>query len=81
MQSPGGAPVIHSNWLEELRKTYIGFLDPVTLIATSKLALNRHNDQFYQSYLVPLERLPKRNLKASEQLLRKSFEWFEERIR
>jgi hypothetical protein len=67
--------------LEELRKTYIGFLDPVTLIATSKLTLNRHNDQFYQTYLVPLERAPRRNLKASEHLLRKSFEWFEERVK
>ncbi len=67
--------------LEELRKTYIGFLDPVTLIASSKLTLNRHNDQFYQTYLVPLDRAPRRNLKASERLLRKSFEWFEERIR
>jgi len=66
---------------EELRKTYIGYLDPVTLIARSKLSLNRHNDQFYQSYLVPLERLPKRNLKASEHLLRKGFEWFESRVR
>jgi len=66
---------------EELRKTYIGYLDPVTLIARSKLALNRHNDQFYQTYLVPLEHLPKRNLKASEHLLRKGFEWFENRVR
>ncbi len=66
---------------DELRKTYIGFLDPVTLIATSKLTLNRHNDQYYQTYLVPLETPPKRNLKASEHLLRKSFEWFEERVK
>ena len=66
---------------EELRKTYIGYLDPVTLISKSKLSLNRHNDQFYQTYLVPLEQLPKRNLKASEHLLRKSFEWFESRVR
>jgi len=66
---------------EELRKTYIGYLDPVTLIAKSKLSLNRHNDQFYQNYLVPLEPLPKRNLKASEHLLRKGFEWFDARLR
>lgn len=32
--------------IEELRKTYIGYLDPVTLIATPKLKLNRHNDQY-----------------------------------
>jgi len=66
---------------EELRKTYIGYLDPVTLIGRSKLSLNRHNDQFYQTYLVPIEPLPKRNLKSSEHLLRKGFEWFEARVR
>jgi len=66
---------------EELRKTHIGYLDPVTLVPKSKLTLNRHNDQFYQHYLVPLERLPKRNLKASEHLLRKGFEWFDNRVR
>lgn len=65
---------------EELRKTYIGYLDPVTLLPTSKLKLNRHNDKFYQTYLVPLEPLPKRNLKASEHLLRKGFEWFENKV-
>jgi len=70
----------NSRRLEELRKTYIGFLDPVTLIATSKLTLNRHNNQFYQTYLVPLERAPRRNLKASEHLLRKCFEWCDERL-
>jgi hypothetical protein len=66
---------------EELRKTYIGYLDPVTLIAKSKLSLNRHNDQYYQNYLVPLVPLPKRNLKGSEHLLRKGFEWFEDQVR
>ena len=67
--------------IDELRKTYIGFLDPVTLISSSKLSLNRHNNQFYQTYLVPLEKAPRRNLKASEHLLRKGFEWFEERVK
>jgi hypothetical protein len=66
--------------IDELRKTYIGYLDPVTLIARSKMTLNRHNDQFFQTYLVPLERLPRRNLKASEHLLRKGYEWFESGI-
>lgn len=67
--------------IEELRKTYIGYLDPVTLVAASKLTLNRHNDRYYQTYLVPLDKLPRRNLRASEHLLRKSYEWFDERIR
>jgi len=43
--------------------------------------LNRHNDRFYQSYLVPLEKIPQRGLSASEHLLRKAFAWFKERIK
>ena len=35
--------------IDELRKTYIGYLDPVTLVASSKLTLNRHNDRYYQT--------------------------------
>ena len=65
---------------EQLRNNYIGYLDPVTLVPRSKLTLNRHNDRFYQNYLVPLERLPRRGLNASEHLLRRAFQWFRERI-
>jgi len=54
---------------------YMGYLDPVTLVAQSKLTLNRHNDRFYQNYLVPLEHMPQRGLNASEHLLRKVFIW------
>jgi len=57
----------------QLRNNYIGYLDPVTLVPRSKLTLNRHNDGFYQNYLVPLERLPQRGLNASEHLLRRAF--------
>ncbi len=66
---------------EQLRGAYIGYLDPVTLVPRSKLALNRHNDGFYQNYLVPLERLPQRGLNASEHLLRRAFTWFKDRIK
>lgn len=66
--------------LDQLRNSYIGFLDPVTLIPRSKLSLNRNNDRYFQNYLVPLERLPQRNLKASEHLLRKAFEWFQDAV-
>ena len=62
--------------LEQLRNTFIGYLDPVTLIPKSKLNLNRNNDNLYQSYLVPLELAPKRNLKATEHLMRKAYDWF-----
>ena len=66
---------------EQLRSNYIGYLDPVSLISRSKLTLNRHNDRFYQNYLVPLERLPQRGLNASEHLMRRAFIWFKERIK
>ncbi len=66
---------------EQLRSNYIGYLDPVSLISRSKLTLNRHNDRFYQNYLVPLERLPQRGLNASEHLMRRAFIWFKEHIR
>ena len=61
---------------EQLRGNYIGYLDPVSLVPRSKLVLNRHDDGFYQNYLVPLERLPQRGLNASEHLLRRAFTWF-----
>ncbi|MGH9900008.1 MAG: DUF262 domain-containing protein [Pyrinomonadaceae bacterium] len=67
--------------LEQIRQTYIGYLDPVTLVSRSKLTLNRNNDTYYQTYLVPLDRLPQRGFRASEHLLRKAFEWFDKRVR
>jgi len=64
----------------QLRSSYIGYLDPVTLITQSKLSLNRANDAYFQTYIVPLLPLPKPNLKFSEKLLRNAFEWFYGRI-
>ncbi|MCI5141249.1 MAG: DUF262 domain-containing protein, partial [Candidatus Electrothrix sp. ATG1] len=72
---------INDKRAEQLRNSYIGYLDPVTLTAKSKLTLNRHNDRFYQDYLVPIERLPQRGLNASEHLLRKAFLWFKTRLK
>lgn len=64
--------------LEQLRVSYIGYLDPVTLIPRSKLTLNRNNNGYYQHHLVPLEeQLPKRGFPASVHAMRKAFEWFE----
>lgn len=62
--------------LDQLRNSFIGYLDPVTLIAKSKLNLNRNNDSLYQRYLVTFETAPKRNLKATEHLMRKAYDWF-----
>ncbi|MBK8625084.1 MAG: DUF262 domain-containing protein [Saprospiraceae bacterium] len=64
---------------DQLRNSLIGYLDPVTLIARSKLNLNRNNDNLYQNYLVPLQPAPKRNLKSTEHQMRKAFEWWQEK--
>jgi len=58
---------------EQLRNSYIGYLDPVTLISSSKLKLNKHNDWFYQNDIVPLGKIPKRGLNASENLIKNAF--------
>ena len=67
--------------MEQIRQTYIGYLDPVTLVSRTKLALNRNNDNYFQTYLVPLGHLPQRGFRASEHSLRKAFEWFDKRVR
>ena len=67
--------------LNQIRQTYIGYLDPVTLISRTKLTLNRNNDHYFQTYLVQLGHLPQRGFRASEHSLRKAFEWFEKRVR
>lgn len=66
--------------LNQIRQTYVGYLDPVTLIARPKLTLNRNNNNYFQTYLVPLVRLPQRGFRASEHLLRKAFEWFDKQV-
>ena len=66
--------------LNQIRQTYIGYLDPVTLISRPKLTLNRNNNDYFQNYLVPLGHLPQRGLRASEHLLRKAFEWFDKQV-
>ncbi|MFM6517600.1 MAG: DUF262 domain-containing protein, partial [Microcystis panniformis] len=66
--------------MDQLRNSFIGYLDPVTLIPRSKLNLNRNNNSLYQNYLVPLLPSPKRNLKVTEHQMRKAYEWFESKI-
>ena len=74
-------PENNAKRMDQIRQSYIGYLDPVTLVARSKLTLNNNNDSYYQSYLVPLRNLPQRGFKASEHAMRKASEWFEKRIR
>jgi uncharacterized protein with ParB-like and HNH nuclease domain len=77
----GVDPDANRRRIEQLRNSYIGYLDPVTLIPRSKLSLNRNNNAYYQDYIIPLQQLPQRGLRASEHLLRKSFEWFYKQLR
>ena len=74
-------PANNAKRKDQLQNSYIGYLDPVSLVPRSKLELNRHNNRYYQTYLVPLEKLPQRGLNASEHQLRKAFHWFKERIK
>lgn len=68
--------------LDSLRQGYIGYLDPVTLVSEPKLKLNRNNDHYFQTYLVPLASpLPRRGFRRSEHDMRKAFEWFDRRFR
>lgn len=77
----GSYPENNQQRMDQIRQTYIGYLDPVTLLSRSKLTLNRNNDNYFQNYIVPLGNLPVRGFRASEHNLRKAFEWFEKKVR
>ena len=65
---------------QQLQNSYIGDVDPVSLLSYPKLQLNRHSNRFYQTYLVPLDRIPNRGLNGSERQLRKAFFGFKDRL-
>jgi hypothetical protein len=77
----GKNPAQNKQRLDQIRNTYVGYLDPVTLITRSKLTLNRNNNDYFQTYLVPLSKLPIRGFRASEHSLRKAFDWYEKHVR
>jgi len=66
---------------DTFRNAYIGYLDPVTLVAVNKLSLNRNNDDFYRQKLVSMQSLPQRGLNSSERLMKNCFVWFYGKIR
>jgi len=76
----GNDPDANKQRIDQIRQTYVGYLDPVTLVSRPKLTLNRNNNSYYQGYLVPLGHLPQRGFRASEHLLRKAFEWFDRHV-
>ena len=77
----GVRPEQNKQRLDQIRSSYIGYLDPVTLETHSKLSLNRNNNAYFQNYIVPLLDLPVRGFKGSEHSLRKAFEWYEKHLR
>ena len=66
---------------DSLLNSYIGYIDPVTLISNNKLKLNRNSDDYYKQYLVLLKDLPLRNTNASEKHMRECFLWYYERVK
>ena len=66
---------------ESLLSSYIGYIDPVTLISNNKLKLNRNSNDYYKQHLVLLKELPLRNTNTSEKHMRECFVWYYERIK
>lgn len=66
---------------ESLLNSYIGYVDPVTLISNNKLKLNRNSDDYYKQHLVILKELPLRNTNSSEKHMRECFNWYYDRIK
>jgi uncharacterized protein with ParB-like and HNH nuclease domain len=66
---------------ETLHNSYIGTIDPVTLITNNKLKLNRNSDDYYRNYIVLLKELPIRNTNASQKHMRECFQWYYDRIK
>jgi len=65
---------------DNLLNSYIGYVDPVTLISTNKLKLNRNSDDYYKQHIVLLKELPLRNTNTSEKHMRECFNWYYEKI-
>jgi uncharacterized protein with ParB-like and HNH nuclease domain len=80
LEEAGVVPEDNKIRREQLQNSYIGYLDPVTLVPKNKLKLNRNNDDFYKSYIVPMGHIPQRNPNASEKLMRACFEWFLKKV-
>ncbi|MDR0940554.1 MAG: DUF262 domain-containing HNH endonuclease family protein [Mediterranea sp.] len=64
-----------------LIETYIGHVDPVTLEYDNILVLNRNNDGYYKDYIVKLGDLKRTHISATEKLMRRCFEWYENALK
>lgn len=66
--------------IANLKNTYLGKEDPVTLEYDNILVLNRNNNPFFRDYLVKLGNLKVRNLKATEKLMKQCFEFYDQKM-
>ncbi|MFN0082239.1 MAG: DUF262 domain-containing protein [Ferruginibacter sp.] len=73
-------PVNNLKRKDSLLNSYIGYVDPVTLISNNKLKLNRNSDDYYKQHIVLLKELPLRNTNTSEKHMRECFNWYYEKI-
>ncbi len=64
---------------EGIYQSFIGYIDFVTLATRPKLTLNRHNDR-YLTHVVTLTKLTYMTLNSSEQLLKKAYEYYCQKI-
>ena len=67
--------------VENLKSTYLGKEDPVTLEYDNLLELNRNNNSYYSDYIVKLGDLRVRNLKATEKLMKQCFEFYDQKLK
>ena len=67
--------------IETLKGFYLGKEDPVTLEYDNLLELNRNNDPFFRDYIVKLGDLRVRNLKATEKLMKRCFEFYDSKLK
>ena len=64
-----------------LRNQYIGRTDPVSLVSSLKLVLNRHNNDYFENHIVPLRDYHKRGLSLSNKLMKTAFDYFYNKLK
>ncbi len=70
----------NSERLEELRRSFIGNKDTVTLRTENKLHLNRNNDRYFKAISADLDVPVRRKSTSTNKLLQKCFEFFYDKM-
>ena len=67
--------------VKNLLNLYIGKEDPVTLEYDNVLELNGNNNPYFKDYIVKMGELRVRNLKATEKLMKRCFEFYDQKLK